>query len=196
MKTNRKFLKIGLAALASALIFTAACSNSGNNNPNHNNNNNQTPANNQNADQNETTTHTVTLYYSDEQLMETVRIEQEVEADNEEELPQAALNAWAKGPEVEGYNSLVPEGVTIEFMANEDENVAHVSFSEGIFDANLGSTGEMALVEQVAMIMQQFGYESTQILVDSEKVETLLGHMTVDEPFEAKNPDDYTKIED
>src|SRR5690606_14959458 len=45
---------------------------------------------------------TVSLYFSDDELMETYRVEKEIEIASEEESAKAALEAWIHGPEQDG----------------------------------------------------------------------------------------------
>ncbi len=131
--------------------------------------------------------HTVSLYFSDKELTKTYRTEKDVEVENEADLPKAALQAWIAGPEQEKLSGLVPPGVAVEYVKASDGTV-EVSFSKEIKHANLGSTGEMMLLGQLALIMKQFGYDATQVLVEGKKEETLLGHMDTSKPLKAQDP--------
>jgi spore germination protein GerM len=95
-----------------------------------------------------------------------------------------------EGPEQEGLTTLIPKEVVVEYVEEKD-GIAEVSFSKEILNANVGSAGELLIMEQIAMIMDQFGYRKTQVLVEGEVVETLFGHMSADEPIQAGNPDDF-----
>lgn len=132
----------------------------------------------------------ITLFFADKDLMDTFGVETEIKADSEQDLPKAALEAWMKGSNKEELTNLVPPEVVVEYVKSEN-GVAHVSFSKEILSANLGSSGEIMLVEQITLIMKQFGYDSTQILVEGKAVESLLGHVTTDKPITAPNPADY-----
>ncbi|SDI21530.1 GerMN domain-containing protein [Alteribacillus bidgolensis] len=143
----------------------------------------------------ETITETVTLYFSDEQLLETYKEQQEVEADSEEGIPAAALQAWINGPE---HEELVGpfEGEEVQVQSVEvQDGTAEVSFSESLLDVNAGSSAEMAITEQIALTMEQFGYEETKILIEGEEESSLFGHMDSTEPISANNPDDYEAME-
>lgn len=133
---------------------------------------------------------TVTLYFADSDLMKMYKLQTEIEADKEEELPKAALNAWMKGPGKEGLANLVPPGVVVESVTFKDK-VATVSFSRELKNANLGSSGELYLIDQIALIMKQFGYDETQILIEGKAEETLLGHVSTDKPVKPSDPDQY-----
>ncbi|WP_240377422.1 GerMN domain-containing protein [Bacillus piscicola] len=137
---------------------------------------------------------TVTLYFPDDQLLETYKEEQEVTVASEEELPKAALEAWVAGPKHDKLVTFFPEPIEVQSVEGEDDT-AVVSFSKELLDTNLGSTGELFMTEQIALIMQQFGYEQTRILVDGEEQSTLFGHMDADEPFPANDPSEYETVE-
>lgn len=132
----------------------------------------------------------VTLFFADKDLMDTFGVETEIKADSEQDLPKAALEAWMKGSNKEELTNLVPPEVVVEYVKSEN-GVAQVSFSKEILNANLGSSGEIMMVEQITLVMKQFGYDSTQILVEGKAVESLLGHVTTDKPITAPNPADY-----
>lgn len=137
----------------------------------------------------------VVLYFADNDLMNTYRIKKEVMAENEDQLPKAALEAWVKGPEHEELTGLIDPDVIIEYVEDVD-GAAHVSFSKEIKESNLGSSGELMFAEQIAMIMKQFGFEQTQILVEGRVEETLLGHLYTGDPIVAKDPESYLWIDE
>lgn len=140
-------------------------------------------------------THQVVLYFSDNDLMETFRIKEEVVVGKEEEVAKAALEAWIDGPEHEELSGLFNSKVIIEYV-EEVDGIAHVSFSKEVQDINLGSSGELMFAEQIAMIMQQFGFDRTQILVEGRIGETLLGHLYTGEPIVAKDPESYQWVDE
>ena len=144
---------------------------------------------------NEKITEEVVLYFSDSDLMGTYRIKETIVADSYEDLPKAAVEAWIKGTSYEGLNSIMKPSVRIEYV-EDVEGVAHISFSKDIKETNLGSTGELMLVEQLSMIMEQFGYEQTQILIEGQVEESLLGHLYIADPITANDPEDYPWAED
>ncbi|MFD2705936.1 GerMN domain-containing protein [Salibacterium lacus] len=144
----------------------------------------------------ETVTETVTLYFSDNQLLEKYTEEQEVEASSEEALPAAALQAWIDGPNSDQLTSHFPEDSSVEVQSVEGaDGTAEVSFSPSFLDINAGSGAEMAITEQIALIMQQFGYDQTKILVDGEEESSLFGHMDATQPFSPENGDEYSPVE-
>ena len=140
-------------------------------------------------------THEVVLYFADKDLMNTYRIKKEVNVGNEDQLAKAALEAWIKGPGHEELTGLIHSDVIIEYV-EEVDGIAHVSFSKEIKENNLGSSGELMFVEQIAMIMQQFGFDQTQILVEGRVRETLFGHLYIGDPIVAKDPESYQWVDE
>src|SRR5690606_8180361 len=112
----------------------------------------------------------VTFVFADNELMGMYRIDKEVEAATEAELPLAALQLWMEGPNHEKLSNLVPPGVVIESLDFQDD-LAIVSFSSELKNANLGSSGELYLIDQIAQLMNEFGYGQTQILIEGQKEE-------------------------
>ncbi|WP_252311168.1 GerMN domain-containing protein [Sinobaca sp. H24] len=129
-------------------------------------------------------TETVTLYFSDDQLMETLTEERSVTADSEENLPAAALQAWIAGPDSDGMFSPVNPDTTVQSVEGSGSQ-ATVSFSSAFVESNVGSSGDAAIMNQIASIMSQFGYSSTQILIDGEVNESIFGHVETGSPIEA-----------
>jgi hypothetical protein len=136
----------------------------------------------------------VTLYFSDDQLMEMYRVASDVSVSSDEAGAMEAMNLWTTGPTHEGLYTLLPENTRVETIEFQD-NVAHVSFSDDILEANLGSDGEAKITIQVALMMEQFGYNQTKILIAGEEVPNFLGHMDISEPIQAENPEDYAWFE-
>ncbi|MBM7096790.1 GerMN domain-containing protein [Bacillus sp. H-16] len=134
----------------------------------------------------------VTYYFSDDQLMETYRVTTDQSVTQDEQGAKEVLEQWIAGPDRDGLMGLVPSNVTVQEVRFAD-GVAYVSFSGNIAEANLGSSGEMMFTEQLAMMMAQFGYEKTQLLIDGEVPGEFLGHMDVSEPFEASASSQYSE---
>ncbi len=131
------------------------------------------------------------LYFSDHDLMNVYRVETKDSFTKNEEGILKALQLWADGPKQEGLHSLLPEGVLVQTVENKN-GIAYISFSNELSTANLGSTGEGMLVEQIAMIVKQFGYDEVFILINGEVIDSLLGHLDWSEPFKVeKSADDY-----
>lgn len=140
-----------------------------------------------NGDSNATTENvellnTVNLYFSDNELMNVYRIEVNEAFTKNEEGIQNALQLWADGPNKENLVNLVPADA--KFQSVEVINdIVYISFSKELLAANLGSTGEGMLIEQMIMIVKQFGYNEIFLLIDGEEQESLLGHVGINEPL-------------
>lgn len=130
------------------------------------------------------------LYFSDNDLMNIYRVEVEGPYTLDEEGIKSALQAWVTGPTQEGLAGLVPEGVLVQSVEDREGSL-YVSFSNELSNANLGSTGEGMMSEQIAMVVEQFGYTEVFVLIDGETVGSLLGHVDWTEPFTANLPEDY-----
>lgn len=138
-------------------------------------------------------THTVYLYFSDNELMDMYKVEVNIEA-TDKELAKKALEAWIAGPKTDRLASLVPSTVKVQSIENKD-GVAYVSFSKELLAANVGSSGEAMLLDQIALMMEQFNFAKTQILIEGEIKDELFGHIMTNEPIEAPNPNDYKLFE-
>ncbi|MDT8859589.1 GerMN domain-containing protein [Alkalihalobacillus sp. MEB130] len=141
---------------------------------------------------NETTVTPIELIFSDDMVEDMYRVERQLEV-SDDELFKATLGAWISGPTEEGLVSLLPNGVQV-LSVEEIEEVAHVSFSSELLEANVGAGTEYMLVQQIAMAMKQFGFNETQILVDGEIHPELFGHIDTSVPIVAENPEDYEKV--
>lgn len=136
----------------------------------------------------EAVTEEVTVYYLDGDLMETISETRNLEAASENDLPFEAVQAWLDGPETEDATSPLPVETEVQFVEFKD-NTAYVSFEPSVLDATtVGSTLELAFVEQLAALMDQFGYGQTQILIDGEIVTDFYGHREINQPIEATDP--------
>ncbi|NJP38718.1 GerMN domain-containing protein [Alkalicoccus luteus] len=155
---------------------------------------NDDEANEEAADETEAVISPLYLYFSDAELLNNYRVEADNEVSMDEAGAMEAMELWAAGPTHEELYPLLPEGTTVQSVALDDTS-AEVSFSPEIEDANLGSSGEMMLLEQIAMMMQQFGAEETSILVDGESAGALLGHTDLDEAVQAGSPEDFQSME-
>ncbi|WP_026675455.1 GerMN domain-containing protein [Alkalihalobacterium bogoriense] len=133
--------------------------------------------------------HSVWLVFSDQDVMDMYRIPVTVEA-TQSELYIKTFEAWIEGPKEEGLVSLLPDNVSVQSVTIEN-NIPHVSFSKELLNANLGSGTEAMLLDQIALIMEQFGYNQTQILVDGEISPSLFGHVSTDTPIQVDSIETY-----
>ncbi|MDZ5784265.1 GerMN domain-containing protein [Marinococcus luteus] len=140
------------------------------------------------SEEEEAVTEEVTVYYLDSDLINTISETRSLEAASENDLPFEAVQAWLDGPETEDAVSPLPVETEVQFVEFKD-NTAYVSFEPSVLDATtVGSTLELAFLEQLAVLMDQFGYGQTQILIDGEVVTDFYGHREIDQPVEATDP--------
>ncbi|WP_051314628.1 GerMN domain-containing protein [Alteribacter aurantiacus] len=134
----------------------------------------------------------VTYYYSDDQLMDTYRVSTSDSVTMDEAGAKEVVQTWINGPEKDGLMGLLPSNVSVQSVEFSD-GVAHVSFSSNIKETNLGSSGELMFTEQLSLLMTQFGYDRTQLLIDGNVPNEFLGHMDVSEPFQAPSSAEYSE---
>ena len=144
----------------------------------------------------EMTTESVYLFFPDENVEELYRVERSISQDDIEGATEA-LELWLEGPETDESNlTTLTNDSAIEVQSVEEEDgIAYVSFSPEFLDIQVGSGTEEMLLQQVALIMDQFGYEETQILIDGETQEQLFGHIQTDQPITSGDPESYELVE-
>ncbi|WP_204699002.1 hypothetical protein [Geomicrobium sediminis] len=135
----------------------------------------------------DTINETVYLYYSEDIKEVDSRFKENttIYAAEEDELYWAAIHTWASDPDHGVGDILVSLGVEVEYVQENDDGVAVVSFSEELYDIDYHLPFNDAFQEQVGLIMMEFGYESTQILVNGEEIDAPLfvGDKITDRPF-------------
>ncbi|ADH98049.1 GerMN domain-containing protein [Salisediminibacterium selenitireducens] len=136
----------------------------------------------------------VTLYFSDDQLLETYRYVTDESVTMDEDGAMDAFGLWLEGAPSEDLLLLAPEGTTVQSISFDDET-AVISFSPELNDANLGSSGAMMLTEHIAMMFEQFGIAEVFVEIDGEQVENFLGHMSLEDPLRPGDPDEYPLYE-
>lgn len=134
------------------------------------------------------------LYFADAELMNTYRVASENDVSDNEAGAMEAMELWAAGPTSDELYSLLPEDTFVQYVELDDDE-ATVSLSPEIENANLGSSGEGMLVEQIAMMMEQFDASSTYILIDGSTEASFLGHVDLEGPVQAGSPEDYDIFE-
>ncbi|CEH29381.1 hypothetical protein AM501_20445 [Aneurinibacillus migulanus] len=128
----------------------------------------------------------VMLVFSDANLMKQYKEPRTIKYKKEENLPTIALMAWKNGPQNKELTTLMPKNAEVQWLKKEG-NTAVISLSPEIKQANLGSSGEQFLLEEMATILSQFGYKDMKVLIDGKEVDTILGHMDTTTPIEPLN---------
>ncbi len=88
-----------------------------------------------------------------------------------------------KGPETDDLSRVIPEGTVLRGITLE-YGVAYVDFSKELLQAEVGGEAEAVLVDSIVKTLTQLEeVDSVQILVEGEIVETIAGHISIDEPL-------------
>ena len=88
-----------------------------------------------------------------------------------------------KGPETDDLSRVIPEGTALRGITLE-YGVAYADFSEELLQTDVGSEAEAVLVDSIVKTLTQLEeVDSVQILVEGEIVETIAGHITINEPL-------------
>lgn len=130
----------------------------------------------------------VTLYFPNQEYIQTGRadlpmlkaVERMVET-NGENLVAKVLAELRKPPAEEGFTTALHDGLKIRSARREGRR-AYVDFSsENLYG---GSLQETLLVHQIVWTLTALpGIDEVQFLVDGEKRESLMGHISTDEPL-------------
>ncbi|GAK09151.1 hypothetical protein [Geomicrobium sp. JCM 19038] len=139
------------------------------------------------SDEEEIVSETVYLYYiedTEESDAQRYKEQTTIYAAVEDELYWAAIHTWASDKDHMVGDVLVSHGVDVDYVA-ENDGVAEVSFSEELYDIDFHLPINDVFHEQVGLMMMEFGYESTQILVNGEAIDgpLLIGDQITDRPF-------------
>lgn len=97
---------------------------------------------------------------------------------------EEVITVLLKGPETDELSRVIPEETVLRGVTLE-HGVAYVDFSEDLLQAEVGSEAEAVLVDSIVKSLTQLEeVDAVQILVEGEIVETIAGHISIDEPLE------------
>ncbi|SMP43226.1 stalk domain-containing protein [Anoxynatronum buryatiense] len=97
--------------------------------------------------------------------------------------PDDLLAVLLAGPESADLTRVIPRNAKVLNISVSD-GLANVNFSREITQANVGAEAEGVLVNSIVWTLVQLPeIDAVQILVEGEIVETLAGHITVNEPL-------------
>lgn len=121
----------------------------------------------------------VSVYLSDEQLLELIERKVTVEYSNEEDLLRKTIERLQENdePNQSLWNGIGIHSVTlIDGVTNVDIEIPD--------ESRLGAPGEMMLVDSLKETLFQFEFvKGIQLLVQGEQVESLMGHVELDHPL-------------
>ncbi|USG66327.1 GerMN domain-containing protein [Brevibacillus ruminantium] len=128
----------------------------------------------------EKTKQTITVYYSDDNLMEMIKEQQEIAYADDLDKYKQAITLLEKPKEKE------------HFPLWKDFHYHSVTFDKGTLTIdtdsknvyNLGSSGEGMAIDALRETLFQFKeIEKIVILVDGKPTDSLMGHVSIDEPL-------------
>ncbi len=127
----------------------------------------------------------LTLYFADEGAAGLVAEQRTVKIENLEELPSVVVQELIAGPKGNNLYPTIPPETRLLSLKVED-GTAMVDFSQDIITKHWGgSAGEtMTLMSLVNSLTELSNIERVQILVEGEKVDSLLGHWDTSQPLE------------
>lgn len=98
--------------------------------------------------------------------------------------PEEALELLMAGPRTEGLVSTIPRGTSVRQL-QVTGGVAHVDFSRELQESHPGgSAGELLTVHAIVATLTEFpDIEKVEITVEGETLESLAGHLALDEPL-------------
>lgn len=96
---------------------------------------------------------------------------------------EEVITELLKGPETDELSRVIPEETVLRGVTLE-HGVAYVDFSEELLQAEVGGEAEAVLVDSIVKTLTQLEeVDTVQILVEGEIVETIAGHVSIDEPL-------------
>lgn len=126
----------------------------------------------------------LTLYYSDADAMNLVKKDVMVDI-QDETIEEAIIDKLKEETDDERIYPVIPMDITIINVRTE-EGTAYVDISsENLYG---GSSQEQFIIAGIVMSLTELeNIGKVQFLVDGNKVETLMGHISIDEPFTRDN---------
>lgn len=122
----------------------------------------------------------LTFYYVDDQLLEILQEEREIHFGSNEEKWNEAWSTL-QSPQDDNLFSLWEDIHLIDADLKESQLVLNLSLPEKL---QLGSSGEGLAIQTLINTFGKFkGVETIQLIVDGEVIETLAGHVSIDQPF-------------
>ena len=87
------------------------------------------------------------------------------------------------GPESSSLKRVIPSDVKL-LNVRQENDIAYVDFSSKLAEVNVGAQGEAVLVNTIVQTLVQLpGINQVQILVEGNVIETLAGHVMIEQPL-------------
>ncbi|MBZ2174758.1 GerMN domain-containing protein [Schnuerera sp. xch1] len=134
----------------------------------------------------------VTLYFANKEYVETgdeslekLIAEKRTVEYGDTSLEETVVKELIKGPESEELSTIIPQSINLLGIEIAD-GTAFVNFSqEGLYG---GSMQEGFTISQIVnSLLELDSVDRVQFLIDGEKAESLMGHISIMDPFEEPN---------
>lgn len=131
----------------------------------------------------------VTLYFANKQYVETgdesyekIMTEKRIIEYGNIPLEEAIVKELIKGPESDELSTSIPATVSLLGVETAD-GTCFVNFSqEGLYGGSLQE--DFTIAQIVNSLLELDNVDRVQFLIDGEKAESLMGHFSINEPFE------------
>ncbi|WMT42749.1 GerMN domain-containing protein [Paenibacillus sp. D2_2] len=133
-----------------------------------------------NSSLNEKKTAKIETYFSDDQMLELQKVEQEITYSSDDDKYLAALKALQSTSDQKLF-PLWGKAVFNSAQIQNGEVVVNLSLPN---EARLGAGGEAMALDALKQTLFQFSeVKSIQLLVDGQEVDTLMGHVELEQPL-------------
>ncbi|MDD3363612.1 MAG: GerMN domain-containing protein [Syntrophomonas sp.] len=184
MKKQALVISLLLCLFIVATVLSGCNKTPGGQTPADPNTTSQSPA----TEQNTFAIEKITLYFSDDQAMyllpESREIKIQKDTKTETSIAEAIVNELIAGPTDTKLRATIPKETKLRSFKIIDQ-IAYVDFSEEIRRNHPGgSSGEsMTLNSIVNSLTELTGIKKVQIMINGEKVDTLVGHEDLSQPL-------------
>lgn len=141
----------------------------------------------ENNSEKSTVSHDFTLYFSDNQAMYLIAEKRAVEVPKNADqifLLETAVKQLIAGPKSQDLSATFPPETRL-LSVKVENGTAIVDFSQELQTKHWGgSTGEMMTLGSLTNTLTEFqGIQSVQILLEGQKIDSLLGHLDTSSPL-------------
>lgn len=101
----------------------------------------------------------------------------------EDVTPENVLAVLLAGPESASLKRIIPSNVKL-INVSQENNVVYADFSNDLTNVNVGAEAEAVLVNTIVQSLVQLpGVHQVQILVEGNIIESLAGHVVINQPL-------------
>jgi len=125
----------------------------------------------------------ITLYFLRETTTDFLTEGEERPFRTEDVTAENVMAVLLAGPQSASLKRIIPSNVKLLNVTQEND-IVYVDFSNELTAANVGAQGEGVLVNTIVQTLVQLpGINQVQILVEGNMIETLAGHVVIDQPL-------------